>query len=98
MIQNDVECLSDDERLDSIGNPLSINECINACKNKAGCRFIIAGINQKSGECYVEKTINEFCPEGWEPNDYNFYMVEGRTKISKRISIFCSWYYFLDSN
>ena len=92
LIQNDVKCLSDDERFDAIGSPLSINECINACKNKAGCRFIIAGINEKSGECYMEKTANEFCPEGWEPGNYNFYMIEGRTLIFEHISIIRSRY------
>ena len=83
MIQNDVVCKSEEERLDSIGNPLSIKECIDTCKNKVGCRFIIAGINYKSGECYMEKTINEFCPEGWEPDDYNFYMIEGNIQNEK---------------
>ena len=89
-----MKCLSDDERFDAIGSPLSINECINVCKNKAGCRFIIAGINEKSGECYMEKTANEFCPEGWEPDNYNFYMIEGRTLIFERISIIRSRYFW----
>ena len=35
----------------------------------------------------MEKTTNEFCPEGWEPDDYNFYMIEGNTQIYNCTSI-----------
>ena len=78
LIQNNVECLSDDERLDSNESPLTLEECITACKNKVGCNFIISGTNNKTGECWMEKTQTEFCSEGWENDEYNFYMIESK--------------------
>ena len=84
MIQNDVECTSDDHPFYSPmthpnDKPFSLNECIDACVNKAGCQFIIFGINDKAGECWMEKTADEFCPEGFEKDDYNFYMIKSKS-------------------
>ena len=58
--------------------PFSLNECVDACMNKEGCQFFISGINDKAGECWMEKTTNEFCPEGFEKDDYNFYMIKSK--------------------
>ena len=69
-----VECESDDE---SLGDDVSIGECANACKAKAGCNSFIFGTGIKAGNCYWEKTLNGTCPEGWEKNDYNFYKMKG---------------------
>ena len=69
-----VECNSDDERLRV---NVSIGECANACKEKEGCNFFRFGTGIKAGKCYWEKTPKATCPEGWQDNDYNFYIVKG---------------------
>ena len=81
LIQKGVDCLSNGERLDSNETPFSLDECILACQNKFGCNFIISGINDKAGECWMEKTQTEFCTEGWKNDDYNFYMIKSKDKI-----------------
>ena len=68
------ECNSDDKNL---GDQNSLTECAKACKEKTGCNFFIFGTGSKTGKCYMEKTPNAGCVEGWEVDDYNFYTVIG---------------------
>ena len=70
LVKSGVECKSGDEFL---GKEISIAECANACKEKAGCNFFVFGTGSKDGECYWEKTSTAGCPEGWKQADYNFY-------------------------
>lgn len=39
-----------------------------------GGKFFIFGTGKKAGKCYMEKTKNAACTEGWETDSYNFYM------------------------
>ena len=70
LVKSGVECKPGDEFL---GKEISIAECANACKEKAGCNFFVFGTGSKDGECYWEKTSTAGCPEGWKQADYNFY-------------------------
>ena len=74
MVKQGVECESEDEILK--GN-VSIRECANACKEKAGCNFFLSGTGIKAGTCYWEKTPSATCQEGWQDDDFNFYTVKG---------------------
>ena len=73
LVKSGVECKSGDEFL---GKEISIAECANACKEKAGCNFFIFGTEIKAGNCYWEKTPKADCPEGWEKDNYNFYEMQ----------------------
>ena len=73
LVKSGVECKSGDELL---GKEISITECANACKEKAGCNSFIFGTGIKAGNCYWEKTPNADCPEDWEKDDYSFYEMQ----------------------
>ncbi len=70
-----VECESDDEWLTGDS---TISECANACKSKPGCKFFSYGIGDKDGQCYYEKTADLNCPEDWQRDSFNFYVVQGK--------------------
>lgn len=54
---------------------MTVQQCADACKAKAGCEFFILGYGEKEGSCYHEFTATEECTEGWDVDEYNFYKV-----------------------
>ena len=66
------ECRSSDVQ---IGTGLSLQQCFDACKNRADCNFFIHGIGNKAGLCWHEETTSASCSEGWNVDQYNFYEI-----------------------
>ena len=81
LIKTDYECKSSDQ---SLGEFASLEECANACKKIAGCHFFDYGKETKQGRCYWEKTSDSSCPEGWLPNQYDFYALTSMFNSSRR--------------
>lgn len=71
LVKSDVECLSKDE---DQGKLASVAECA-AKVLDAGGKYFVFGKGDKKGHCWMEKTSDETCPEGWEKDDYDFYKV-----------------------
>ena len=74
LVREGVECKSNDTELEMND---SIEKCADVCKQIEGCNFFIFGKGKKAGKCFWEKAVNSNCPEGWEPDDYNFYKMKG---------------------
>ena len=62
-----------------IGNFPTLDDCAQACENKAGCKFFLYGIGNIDGECFQEFTSTAKCPEGFRPDSYNFYELFGNS-------------------
>ena len=50
-------------------------ECADSCANYGNCTFFLYGFNTKRKQCWVEWTHSADCPEGWEKDDFDFYML-----------------------
>ena len=68
------ECQSSDTKL---GWFSGIQGCVDACRQKDGCRFFVYGTGSKFGYCYWEKTTSADCSEGWENDKYDFFEIAG---------------------
>ena len=72
LVKENAECMSSDM---SLGEKATRDECAEACINTADCKFFIYGKGSKSRRCWFEYTQSEDCPEGWEPDEYDFYEI-----------------------
>lgn len=70
LVKPNVECASPDARLGDFGE---LRHCAEACANTPGCNFFIFGKGSKLGHCWAELTASYTCPEGFEPDDYDFF-------------------------
>merc|ERR1719428_1724089 len=72
LIKVGMECKSKDVTL---GNHKTLDGCAAACAAREGCKYFIYGHAINKQRCYEEKTLNQDCPEGWEVDMYDFYML-----------------------
>ena len=63
------ECKSRDTHMGSFG---TVDECAAAVTQHGG-KYFVYGTGRKAGKCYVEKTSDATCSEGWESDLYDFY-------------------------
>jgi len=70
-VMSGYECNSHDVDME---NKNSVQECANAVYAKGG-KFFIYGINSKNGRCFMEYTNTKECSEGWESDNYDFYVI-----------------------
>jgi len=71
--QENVECGSEDEL---VGNDLAdVQACAEAVKQKGG-EFFIYGKDNKAKKCYIEKTSDASCSEGFATDSYDFFQIE----------------------
>merc|ERR1719440_1370818 len=70
--EGEKECNSKDT---SMGAQASVAKCAEKVK-AAGGKYFIFGTGSKKGKCYLEKTSDEKCSEGWETDQYDFYKVD----------------------
>ena len=69
------ECISPNEYLGSVQ---SDRECAQLCKETPECKHFIFEAGSNHSNCYLEKTSNSSCPEGWKENkDMNTYALKG---------------------
>lgn len=66
----DHECASADVRLGDYGE---LAHCAAACGRLFGCKFFLYGKGRKAGSCWAEFASDSTCPEGWEPDQYDFF-------------------------
>ena len=55
----------------------SVDECAFAWET--GREVLYFRTPYESGACYYEHTDSPTCPEGYEPDDYNFYQLESKS-------------------
>jgi len=67
------EC--DDGANTKLHNVDTPQECANSCATSGNCTFFLFGFNTKRKQCWVEWTQSADCPEGWEKDDFDFYML-----------------------
>ena len=72
LVRRAAECKGGDAYL---GGGMSLAECEAACARAPACRYFIWGTETgvKRRQCYHEFTASDECPEGWEPDSFNFY-------------------------
>jgi hypothetical protein len=82
ILKRDAECMSedmmlhDDSECDGVTCIMTVEMCANKCESIEGCDFFIFGKGFKDGRCYWEKTSDASCPEGWETDEYDFYLLD----------------------
>ena len=91
LAQENVECSSDDVWL---GYHCHVFYCADACGARSGCEYFIYDNDPDSPKfqkCYWEKTRRQFrngaftyCPQGWESDSYDFYVLQDRGKYYSR--------------
>ena len=59
---------------------MSLNECADKCKQRAGCNYFEHGTGSKAGACYWMPMGGPECPYGWQEDEYNFYQLQGYKK------------------
>jgi hypothetical protein len=65
----------------------TVASCAQACAKKEDCEYFIYGHGMKRRRCYQEKTKSVDCPEGWDPDMYNFYAVRRNVDPNTKIAI-----------
>jgi len=56
---------------------MTLEECAQSVF-AAGGHYFVFGTGRNSGYCYTEHTSSEYCPEGWEVDNYDFYKLGPR--------------------
>jgi hypothetical protein len=67
-----------------LGSFPSVTKCSKEVLKNGGQFFNYGNFLHKSGKCYMKKTEFEDCPEGWEPDMYDFYRFQWTLMQSAR--------------
>jgi len=87
LLKSDVECNSKDEDHGYVTTAAACAEKVRA----AGGAYFIYGKGSKKGACWLEKTSDETCPEGFEKDSYDFFKVNQATSTDP-----CNGFAFVD--
>jgi len=88
VLKHDAECksrdlmLHDDSQCDGVTCIMAVDMCASMCAAIDGCEYFIFGKGFKFGRCYWEQTTDPSCPEGWEADEYDFYLLDRNATAS----------------